>query len=116
MNASMKQRCVIGFVFDVLYSLVEKLGGARVSRNPAASFRGTIYIDPIIPLEEALNQWLHDRQRGELLKAGSRNPQHALFVESVIFINKEENRYQDSRRNRRLLSHSRRELNLEVNL
>jgi hypothetical protein len=74
-------------------------------------FSGAIYIDPKIPLEDALNQWLEDHS-DELLRSVSVNSRQRLFVESVVFMNRDENWYQDSRRDRRLLSTPAGELNL----
>jgi hypothetical protein len=112
MNASMKAaNASYRLVFDKIVLTDPESGRHSNHRETRLPFSGTIYIDPTIPLEEALNQWLQDHST-ELLKTLSANPQQRLFVEYVIFINKEENRYQDSRRNRRLLSTPAGELNL----
>lgn len=112
LNASLKAaNASYRLVFDKIVLSDREPGRHSKDRETRLPFSGAIYIDPTIPLEDALNQWLEDHS-DELLKTLSVNSHQRLYVESVIFMNKEENRYQDSRRNRRLLSTPAGELNL----
>lgn len=102
LNASIKAaNATLSIRFDRIILSRRELGRSSL-RQIRLPFSGTIFVDPNMPLEDALNQWLEDN-RGELLKTVSINLYERLFVESVVFINREENSYQDSRRDSELL-------------
>lgn len=110
-TAQQESRASERIVFDKIVISRRDPGRYPDYANKELYFSKPIYIDPTIPLEDALNRWLREN-RDELLKTVAVRPQDELFVVSVLFVDRYDDRYLSSRRNPRLLHTPARDLNL----